>query len=265
MGQIIIYSDEGVSGVSLKHLLRSLQKEVDTRFHTIRRIDAKELLSTDWEEETDLLLVPGGRDVFYQRNLFPRGTQKIKHFVEQGGRYFGLCAGAYFACDAIEFEKGGELEVCEERFLKFYPGLAKGPALGLNKYRIDSEQGAESTPVSWKGESCTSYFNGGCCFVSPSDFLQAKVLSHYLSLPDQPAAIVECAVGKGLAVLSGVHIEYTASLLTGTNPAHVKMLPELEASESIRRGIFRELLFSLQVTLSEESKVLSKKETKGSI
>lgn len=251
MGQLVVYSDEGVSGISLKHLLRSLQQEVDPQFHTIRRMDSKELQTTEWESETDLILFPGGRDIFYQRNLFPRGTQRIKNFVEHGGKYFGLCAGAYFACDTIEFEKGGELEVCEERFLKFYPGIAKGPALGLNKYRIDSEHGAEATIMSWKDQSCHTYYNGGCFFDLTDQFPHINILSRYLDLANSPASIIECHVGKGLAILSGVHIEYSASLFTSSNPLYAKIVSSLESSEPLRRKIFRDLLYSLQVRLKK--------------
>lgn len=251
MGQLVVYSDEGVSGVSLKHLLRSLQQEIDPQFHTIRRMDAKEIQSVDWEEETDALFVPGGRDVFYHKNLFPRGIKRIKDFVEHGGKYFGLCAGAYFACDSIEFEKGGELEVCAERFLKFYPGVAKGPALGPNKYRIDSEHGAEATTMSWKEESCQTYFNGGCFFDHIDKFPHITVLSRYLNVENTPPAMVECHVGKGLAVLSGVHIEYSSSLFTSSSPFYAQILSSLEACEPLRRKIFRDLLFSLQLRLKK--------------
>ena len=51
------------------------------------------------------------------------GMSKIKDYVTQGGSYLGICSGAYFACDRIEFDKGGPLEVIGERFLKFHPGL----------------------------------------------------------------------------------------------------------------------------------------------
>ena len=45
-----------------------------------------------------------------------------QEFVENGGSYLGICAGAYFACDYIEFDKNGPLEVVGPRDLKFYPG-----------------------------------------------------------------------------------------------------------------------------------------------
>lgn len=33
----------------------------------------------------------------------------IRQFVENGGTYIGFCAGAYFACNRVEFEIGTPL------------------------------------------------------------------------------------------------------------------------------------------------------------
>lgn len=106
MQQIIVYVDRGVDGVALKHTVKSLQQEVDPAKHAIRRMDAKELKSSKWESETALLVIPGGRDIYYHEALDGEGTWKIRHFVEQGGAYLGICAGAYFGASAIEFERG---------------------------------------------------------------------------------------------------------------------------------------------------------------
>jgi uncharacterized membrane protein len=37
------------------------------------------------------------------------GVRRVRDFVEKGGGYLGLCAGAYFAASSIEFEKGSSL------------------------------------------------------------------------------------------------------------------------------------------------------------
>jgi glutamine amidotransferase-like uncharacterized protein len=49
-------------------------------------------------------------------------------FVQAGGSYLGLCAGAYYACAAIEFEPGSALQVTGLRELHFLHGVAKGAA-----------------------------------------------------------------------------------------------------------------------------------------
>lgn len=49
-------------------------------------------------------------------------------FVHAGGRYLGLCAGAYYGCARVVFEPGTPLEVVGDRELAFFPGIARGAA-----------------------------------------------------------------------------------------------------------------------------------------
>lgn len=248
MQQIIVYVDKGVDGVALKHTVKSLQQEIDKTRYSLKRMDADTLKEGGWEKETALLVIPGGRDIFYHEALDGKGTDKIRSFVEQGGSYFGLCAGAYFACDAIEFEKGGISQVCEKRSLKLYPGLAEGPAYGNNKYRFDGLQGIEAAHVSWKDKKHLHvYFNGGCHFEGAAQHPNVKVLGSYLELENDPPAIIQCSVGKGNVVLSGVHLEYGIPLLHRSNPYVERIFPLLEKSEEMRKTVFREILQSLNV------------------
>jgi len=250
MQQIIVYVDKGVDGVSLKHTVKSLQQEVDTARHPLVRMDATKLKEENWEKETALIVFPGGRDIYYHEALDGKGTDKIRAFVEGGGKYLGLCAGAYLAAESIEFEKGGSLEVCGKRSLMFYPGVAEGPAYGKNKYRYDGLQGIEAAHVSWKEKSrFHAYFNGGCRFLNAGDYPNVKILGSYLELEDDPAAVVLCQVGKGLAALSGVHLEYGATVLHRNNPYIERILPLLEKGEPARKAVFRELLEILDVKL----------------
>ena len=69
-----------------------------------------------------LLAIGGGFDTGYIRALNTDGLEKIRDYVTTGGRYLGICAGAYLACQEIEFDKGGPLEVCGPRSLQFLPG-----------------------------------------------------------------------------------------------------------------------------------------------
>lgn len=243
MQQIIVYVDKGVDGVSLKHTVKSLQQEVDTTRYPIVRMDAAGLKEKSWEKETALVVFPGGRDVYYHAALDGKGTDKIRTFVAEGGTYLGICAGAYFAATSIEFEKGGSLEVCDKRSLMLYPGTAEGPAYGKNKYRYDGLQGIEAAHIAWKEKSrFHSYFNGGCRFLNANNYPNVKILGSYLELEGDPAAVVLCHVGKGLAILSGVHLEYSAAMLHRNNPYIERVLPLLEKGEASRKSVFREIL-----------------------
>ncbi len=248
---ILIYVDEGVSGEALRQTVKSLQNEVDLSAHPLIRKDSQQILSQDWEKDTKLLLIPGGRDVYYHKALGKKGAEKIRAFIENGGHYLGLCAGAYFAAQKIEFEKGGPLQVCGERALSFFPGRAAGPAYGPGRYSYESDQGVEAACISWKSEECFTYFNGGCYFEDAHAYSGVEVLGSYLQLEQTPAAIVSCRVGEGKAILSGVHIEFTTAFLQRGSRHLAKVLPSLEETEEKRRMIFRSILKELGVKVRE--------------
>lgn len=245
MRKILIYADRGVDGMSLKQLVRSLQDAKELSSFEFKRIDAAGLLSESWESDADLLIIPGGRDVFYHSALDGIGTDKIRAFVEAGGNYLGICAGAYFACRAIEFEKGGALEVCAPRSLQFFPGIAQGPAYGPNKYSYENAKGAEAARISWKSQECAVYFNGGCTFLPDDPATSGLPLSAYLDLPGQPHAILELPVGKGRAILSGVHFEYSPQYMKADDPHLDPIREKLSEHEPMRRTIFTDILTRL--------------------
>jgi len=249
MKQILVYVDQGVSGMTLMHAVKSLQKEVDTSMHPIKRVDAAFLTTVPWEKETALLLIPGGRDVYYDAKLSELALSKIRSFVEEGGKFLGLCAGAYFASSEIEFEKGGHLEVCGKRSLGFFPGLARGPVFGRGKYSEDSEKGASAAKLLWKDKTCFTYFNGGCSFENFSAYPSVEVLCSYAQ--EGSAAVVSCRVGKGLALLSGAHVEVSAERLSPLRaPEIAEIHPQLQEGEEIRRLLFRHLLAKLAISLT---------------
>lgn len=88
------------------------------------------------------------------------------------------------------------------------------------------------------------YYNGGCAFIAPEEHPNTQVISRYQDIESNPAAIVECTVGKGRAILSGVHPEYSHSYLSCTRS---RMLPELKNIEQLRRHLFQYLLSRLDV------------------
>jgi len=251
MQQILVYVDLGVDGAGLKHTVKSLQQEIDPSQYRIRRMDSKALKSENWEKETALLIISGGRDVYYHEALDGPGTSKIRRFVEEGGSYLGICAGAYFGAEAIEFEKGGSSEVCAMRSLRFFPGVAEGPVYGKNKYRSGELQGLEAARVSWKDDHFHVYYNGGCQFIGAHEVPGVAVLSSYLELEGDPAAVISCQIGKGKAVLSGIHLEYSAPALHRDNPYIQKIYGLLEKGELQRREAFRETLTHLSIGLQK--------------
>jgi glutamine amidotransferase-like uncharacterized protein len=87
------------------------------------------------------------------------------------------------------------------------------------------------------------YFNGGCRFVGED--ANCKVLARYQDIEDQPAAIIECKVGQGKAILSGVHPEYSGWDLCSQDAHLISLLPSLVLAEKQRRFLFQSLLSRL--------------------
>lgn len=79
------------------------------------------LTSEPWEQSCALFVMPGGRDLPFVKDFF--GTmgngiagRRVKTWMEaSGGRYLGICAGAYFASKQVTFERGTEMEVTGQR------------------------------------------------------------------------------------------------------------------------------------------------------
>ncbi len=208
MKSLCIYADKGTGRRSIKHLIKALKSSSLPPGTSIKTINSHTLLSTNWESETALLIFPGGRDIPYHETLKGKGNAKIQRFVEMGGKFLGICAGAYYGSSAFEFEKGSPLEVLAERELAFYPGIAKGPAYGTHQFCYESERGAKIVPIDWLGVvQYACYYNGGCYFPEADSLTNVCILGRYADLPHTPAAIVECSVGNGIALLSGVHPE----------------------------------------------------------
>ncbi|MCH9609262.1 MAG: hypothetical protein S4CHLAM45_14650 [Chlamydiales bacterium] len=204
--KVLVYLDEGVDAFSFRHCIARLRLSLPS--HQVKRIDRRQFLAHGWEKETASLVFPGGRDIPYDRALRGEANSRIRTFIQEGGSYFGICAGAYYGASEVEFEKGGKLEVCEKRELAFFSKKAIGPAYGKNLFSYKTQRGARMAKVKWKGGIASVHFNGGC-FFEPSNCSQ--VLGNYEDFKPQPAAIVCCKVGDGKALLCGVHPEHPHS------------------------------------------------------
>lgn len=207
--QVLVYLDEGVCLPSFRLLMQSVQAELSPSLYTIHAVGHRDLIEKNWEERTALLIMPGGRDVYYHSQLQGIGNQRISSFVSNGGKYLGICAGGYYGSAYVEFEKEGELEVCGERELAFFPGRAVGPAYGLGLYSYQSQRGALHALLSWEGGHSYTYYNGGCFFERAEEYVGVEVLARYHDLLDAPAAVIESSVGKGRSILCGTHPEFS--------------------------------------------------------
>ncbi|KAF7233634.1 hypothetical protein EG68_11656 [Paragonimus skrjabini miyazakii] len=225
---IQVYGDVGAGQRSLLQLQHALRL-FSPKF-TVIETDGKRIRERYRLDETALLCFGGGFDLGYLRSLEMVGCEIVRDFILHGGRYLGLCAGAYFASDECIFDKGGPLEVCGPRHVKLFEGKAVGPYYPGFVY--ESEEGAcaisvVATNPSVSPTSAVAYFNGG---VNTND-----------------AAVVACRLGKGWGILSGVHLEYDPALLrtAKTCKPTEAVLTALESDNANRQRLWENLIGAL--------------------
>jgi len=202
--ELLIYNGPGVSEFFLPYF-----KSEFGSFFNIGFIDKDDILNAKWTKTAHSILIPGGRDVYYQQELKGIGNALIQKFVNDGGNYIGICAGAYYGSSYIEFAKGTPLEIIDERHLKFTGATATGPVLGFD-FSYENNNTARNVEIFYRSQTmCLAldvYYNGGCTFKSCKDYWP---LAFYNSEKEMPAIILKNH-GKGKVLLSGVHIECPA-------------------------------------------------------
>lgn len=246
---VLVYAGAGTSSASVQHVLQSLKKYAG-RFYDIKRIDEVALSNEPWEAGCSLLVIPGGRDLPYLESLKPTAINRIKNWlIHDGGKYLGICAGAYFASTEIEFDRGGPLEVVGKRPLSLFNGRAIGPLFPGFSY--DGHEGSCAAKLlpSFKFNSSpfTAYYNGGCHFIE-GNIEADQILARY---PNGENAVILCGVGKGTALLTGAHIEYDMALLDIEENIPKTLVEDLKPTDSIKNKFWSDCLRLLGLQVEE--------------
>ena len=260
---ILVYDGPGVTSLQ-RILLKSLNSLLKGQYDVIP-IEPAKLRSDPWEESTKLLIMPGGRDLAFLSSLQDDGIQKLKNYVENGGRYLGICGGAYLACKSLKFEVGrSDYEVQGDRPLKFCDAVAIGSI--AKEFIYNTELGTRAMKIydeSNKHE-LSVYVNGGPYFEFDSIDSNTNILYRY-GLNQKPC-IVDCKVGQGQAILSGCHFEVSAEYIKASidamkdqekyadEKANLEAIyPILNASEHDRNELFKNILIRLGLSVSNDT------------
>lgn len=205
---VLIYSGEGASVCAVRQSKEFLRRVLSSKY-SVTVVTAKQIIEEPWMNYTAMLVMPGGADLPYCRALNGVGNQRIRDYVRKGGKFLGICAGGYYACARIEFEKDTPMEVSGTRELAFYDGVGEGVV--FKGFEYESNNGARAVKLESELGNTTAYYNGGCLFSGDNE---AEVLARYAGPVDiepkdsKPAAVVYKQIGKGKVCLSGVHFEY---------------------------------------------------------
>ncbi|KAK9916190.1 hypothetical protein WJX75_009851 [Coccomyxa subellipsoidea] len=170
---VLVYDGEGAGSRSVVSAVESLRNSLSPQVQ-VQQLGPEKLLSGTWQDGCLMLVMPGGADLPYCRQLNGHGNSLIRGFVEAGGAYLGLCAGAYYACSYVYFALGTKLEVKGARELAFFLGVAAGPVYA--GFRYESENGAHAARVAFRppqpaasGNSATATNGHGAPQKTPSE------------------------------------------------------------------------------------------------
>ncbi len=206
-----VYADAGVWPLGARSIVSSLE----AAGVTCEVLDWSLLLNENLERY-DALIVPGGFSWFEKLSAGKNGEDAIRDYVANGGRYLGICAGAYFASKDVHWEG--------DKFpydLQLFDGIAEG---AIDEIAAWPKFGGAVVEITDEGAACglskvngkAIYYSGGCRFVGGTN---VTVLANYA---DGTPAIIRRPFGpdkKGRVVLTGLHFERPAPGEGGENAA----------------------------------------------
>lgn len=200
-------------------LYRRLQETAGA--HAVIQCDANDILNGCLDPATvSLFVMPGGADLFYCEKLNGRGNATIRAYVEKGGNYLGICAGAYYACTRIEWaQDAGHQAIIGDRELNFFKGTAIGPVNSLLEDKDIDASWNNIAHLETPSGTVPAFYNAGPVFIPDADAVY-ETLATYKDIEGTPAALVSMQIGKGRALLTSCHIEYTPALLRAANYQH---------------------------------------------
>lgn len=228
---VAIYSDEGASEVGVASLCSRIKQQLGLM---VKTVNAQSILDGVLDDCV-MLVIPGGRDLPYCAKLNGKGNQQIRQFVARGGVYLGICAGAYYACEALDFQ-GRDYDVKGSRELALFAGIAIGslPHLTKGHYYDEELRSKAIVPLYFTdGTQADFYYHGGC-FFQPYHQSEFEALAHYA---DGNLAIVTGQFGKGHYVLSGVHFELQTEIYRQKVVNMCKTLADKWQEQSICRHL----------------------------
>ena len=114
------------------------------------KIFSKNTLESNFFDNVDMIAVPGGvgdADTF--ESLFKNNSSRVRDFVARGGRYLGICMGAYWAGKHY-------LDILDEVDAVQY----------ITRPKTDTRRPhAKNLDVAWQGEPTKMFFYDGCSLV----------------------------------------------------------------------------------------------------
>jgi len=151
--------------------------------HYSFKIFTRHELEDDFFDNVDMIAFPGGiGDADSFDYLTQEHKERIQQFVNRGGRYLGICMGAYWASNHY-FNLVPDIDACQY----------------ITRPNTDTRRPhAKSLAVTWQGQQEKMFFYDGCALVG--DQTKFETIATYAN--GDPMAIIKDRIG-----LIGCHPE----------------------------------------------------------
>jgi biotin--protein ligase len=264
---VLVYSGPGTTKPCVDQCLETFRLLLSP-YYSVSTVNEKVLLHQPWESKTAILIIPGGADLPICKLFKDTINERIKKYVNKGGKFIGICSGSYFASARCEFEVGNpDMEVSGPRELKFFPGTCRGGV--VKGFNYGTERGTRALEVAVNSKilpglapSAHLYVNGGGVFVDAHKYANVQILATYadeLDVEDgidgKKAAVILSTVGRGKALLFGPHAEFSPNLLTSDPdlPSFSQVVKCLKATNKTRMEFLRAALKTLDIKVNEKA------------
>lgn len=119
------------------------------------KIFSKQQLERDFFDDVDCVCIPGGfGDASSYDFLMRENANRIRDFVTRGGRYLGICMGAYWAANHY-------LDILKDLDVRQY----------IKRPNTDTKRPhAKALKVDWKGQEERMFFYDGCSIFGDGQF-----------------------------------------------------------------------------------------------
>jgi glutamine amidotransferase-like uncharacterized protein len=161
-------------------------------------------------DDFQIVAVPGGYSYDYFLDLGYSGANAIRDFIEEGGAYWGSCAGAYYACEEFEWSEYGETGTYYYG-LGLFPGRGVGPIIGIadwpNIAMTDVQMNISNGLIDLSQEPTTHsiMYYGGPYF--ETEGVEGIITIATYSYNDM-SAMIAFEYGQGRVFLTGPHPEW---------------------------------------------------------
>lgn len=204
-----LYDDAGSTGKGVPRVTELLGKDTAFKLTIVKGTD----IAAGALKDQDVVIFTGGSGSKQAAGLGEAGKTEVRKFVENGGGYVGICAGAYLACSDFDWSLG----VLDAK------AVSNKWKRGIGDVKIEVHATALAATGITAGEQSVRYANGP--IIKPAeredipDYETLATFRTELAENNSPKGVMvnspawaRGTFGKGRVIISSPHPEQTSGM-----------------------------------------------------